>query len=78
MNLLDPKIGRKTSPLIHGISKERKDFILNIAESASDWQDFEARLNSGGFPLAMQQKNKTYYSSRTFPRKNFLLGHRLR
>ena len=57
MNLLDPTIENKISPLIHGITKERRDFILEIAKSASDWQEFEARLNSGGFPVAQQQKN---------------------
>ena len=57
MNLLHPTIENKISPLIHGITKERRDFILEIAKSASDWQEFEARLNSGGFPVAQQQKN---------------------
>jgi len=54
MNLLDPKIESKISPLIHGITKERRDFILDIAKSASNWQEFEARLNAGGFPLAIK------------------------
>jgi len=57
MNLLDPKIGNKISPLIQGIIKERRDFILEIAKSATDWQEFEARLNSGGFPVALLQEN---------------------
>jgi hypothetical protein len=56
MNLLDPTIGNKISPLIHGITKERRDFILEIAKSASDWQEFEARLNSGGFPIETEEK----------------------
>jgi hypothetical protein len=56
MNLLDPKIGRKISPLIHGITKERRDFILEIAKSATDWKEFEARLNSGGFPIETEEK----------------------
>ena len=59
MNLLDPKIGRKISPLIHGITKERRDFILEIAKSASDWQEFVARLNSGGFPIETEEKIQT-------------------
>ena len=57
MNLLDPKIGRKISPLIQGITKERRNFILEIAKSATDWQEFEARLNSGGFPVDLLQEN---------------------
>jgi hypothetical protein len=57
MNLLDPKIGRKITPLIHGITKERREFILEIAKSATDWQEFQSRLHSGGFPVALLQKN---------------------
>jgi len=56
MNLLDPTTGNKISRLIHGITKERRDFILEIAKSASDWQEFEARLNSGGFPIETEEK----------------------
>ena len=56
MNLLDPKIGRKISPLIQGITKERRDFILDIAKSFTDWQEFELRLNSGGFPIETEEK----------------------
>ena len=54
MNLLDPKIEGKISPLIHGITKERRDFMLDIAKSASNWQEFEAKLNAGGFPVAIK------------------------
>jgi hypothetical protein len=54
MNLLDPKIEAKISPLIHRITKERRDFILDIAKSAPNWQEFEARLNAGGFPVAIK------------------------
>ena len=57
MNLLDPKIGRKITPLIHGITKERREFILEIAKSATDWQEFQSKLHSGGFPVALLQKN---------------------
>ena len=56
MNLLDPKIERKISPLIQGISKERRDFILDIAKSSTNWQEFEARLNTGGFPIETEEK----------------------
>ena len=61
MNLLDPKIGRKISPLIQGITKERRDFILDIAKSSTDWQEFEERLNSGGFPIETEEKIQTRY-----------------
>ena len=57
MNLLDPRIGSKISRLIHGITKERRDFIIEIAKSATDWQEFEARLNSGGFPMTNPGQN---------------------
>ena len=56
MNLLDPTIENKISPLIHGITKERRDFILDIAKTSTDWQEFEARLNSGGFPIKTEEK----------------------
>ena len=61
MNLLDQKIGNKISPLIHEITKERRDFILEIAKSASDWEEFEAILNSGGFPIETEEKIQTRY-----------------
>jgi hypothetical protein len=54
MNLLDPKIEGNISSLIHGITKERRDFMLDIAKSASNWQEFEAKLNAGGFPVAIK------------------------
>jgi len=56
MNLLDPKIGAKISPLIDGIAKERRDFILEIAKSATDWQEFEEKLDLGGFPIGVKGK----------------------
>ena len=57
MNLLDPTIENKISPLIYGITKERRDFIIEIAKSATDWQEFQSRLHSGGFPVSLLQKN---------------------
>ncbi len=54
MNLLDLKIEGEISPLTHGIAKERRDFILDVAKSASNWQEFEAKLNAGGFPVAIK------------------------
>jgi hypothetical protein len=56
MNLLDPKIGAKISPLIDGIAKERRDIILEIAKSATDWQEFEEKLYYGGFPIGVKGK----------------------
>jgi hypothetical protein len=56
MNLLDPKIGAKISPLIDGIAKERRHIILEIAKSATDRQEFEEKLYLGGFPIGVKGK----------------------
>jgi hypothetical protein len=72
MNLLDPKTEGNISPLIHGITKEHRDFILDISKSASNWHEFEAKLNAGGLPVAIKGEIQIPPFIKDIPRKHSL------
>jgi hypothetical protein len=51
MNCLHPSISQRLTPLVIGISAERRRAVLNIAQQAASWQDFLDELKQGDFPL---------------------------
>lgn len=51
MNCLHPSISQRLTPLVIGISAERRRAVLNIAQQAASWQDFLDALKQGDFPL---------------------------
>lgn len=51
MDCLHPSISRQLAGLVQSISDERRQAVLAIARSSSNWHDFVAVLQQGGFPL---------------------------
>ncbi len=51
MNCLHPSISQRLTPLVIGITPERRRAVLSIAQQASCWQDFLDALKQGDFPL---------------------------
>jgi hypothetical protein len=51
MNCLHPSISQRLTPLVIGITPERRRAVLSIAQQASSWQDFLDALKQGDFPL---------------------------
>lgn len=51
MDCLQPAISQQLAPLIGSISAERRQAVLEIARTSSNWHDFLAVLQQGGFPL---------------------------
>ncbi len=51
MDCLHPTISQHLSPLVAGISPERRQAVLTIAREARSWQEFVDVLQRGDFPL---------------------------
>lgn len=49
MDCLHPAISQRLTPLIVGITPERRRAVLSIAQQASSWQDFLDALKQGDF-----------------------------
>lgn len=51
MDCLHPSISQRLSPLVSGISPERRQAVLTIAREARSWREFMDVLQRGQFPL---------------------------
>lgn len=58
MDCLHPSISQRLSPLVAGISPERRQAVLSIARSARSWQEFVEVLQRGHFPLPSNVGNQ--------------------